>query len=73
MGSIIGSYKSAVSKRINLIRNEHYCLWQRNYYEHIFRDENDHLAIYDHIRLNLLIWEMDEKFSLSAETPHLLR
>jgi len=42
-------------------------LWQRNYYEHIIRNERDHLAIYDYILANPMNWEKDE------ENPHLLR
>ena len=37
-------------------------LWQRNYYEHIIRDEKDHLAIYDYIISNPLNWERDEEY-----------
>lgn len=38
--TIVRSYKSAVTKRINLLRRTpgiH--VWQRNYYEHVVRDE----------------------------------
>jgi putative transposase len=35
--------------------------WQRNYYEHVIRDENDHLAAYDYILTNPLNWERDEE------------
>ncbi len=40
VGAIVGSYKSAVSKLINTICNtKGNSIWQRNYYEHISRDE----------------------------------
>ena len=42
-------------------------LWQRNYYEHIIRNERDYLAIYDYILANPMNWEKDE------ENAHLLR
>jgi len=40
LGAIVRSYKAAVSYRIN---KEHNAtgIWQRNYYEHIIRDEKD--------------------------------
>jgi len=38
LGAIIGSYKSAVTKRIGREMNET-GIWQRSYYEHIIRDE----------------------------------
>jgi REP element-mobilizing transposase RayT len=41
--------------------------WQRNYYEHIIRNERDHLAICDYIVANPMNWEKDE------ENTHLLR
>jgi REP element-mobilizing transposase RayT len=39
--------------------------WQRNYYEHIIRNERDYLAIYDYIVANPICWENDEEFSVS--------
>ena len=41
--------------------------WQRNYYEHIIRNERDYLAIYDYILANPMNWEKDE------ENTHLFR
>ena len=38
--TIVGSLKSAVSRQINVLRNlKGRPVWQRNYYEHIVRDE----------------------------------
>jgi putative transposase len=42
-------------------------LWQRNYYEHIIRDERELQAIREYIRYNPLKWEEDE------ENPNLKR
>ncbi len=68
IGSIIGSFKSAATRRVYAFTNNHEKpLWQRNYYEHIIRNERDHLAIYDYILANPMNWEKDE------ENPHLLR
>ncbi len=40
LSSVIGSYKSAVTKRINDIRNTRgQPIWQRNYHERIIRDD----------------------------------
>jgi len=66
--TIIRSFKSASSRMFHQFPNyagDH--LWQRNYYEHIIRNERDHLAIYDYILANPMNWEKDE------ENPHLLR
>jgi REP element-mobilizing transposase RayT len=34
-------------------------LWQRNYYEHIIRDENSYYKIAEYIENNVLNWEQD--------------
>ncbi len=36
-------------------------LWQRNYYEHIIRNENDLNSIREYIRYNPLKWDEDEE------------
>lgn len=38
-------------------------LWQRNYYEHVIRNERDYQAIYDYIIANPMNWEKDKEFS----------
>ena len=66
IGAIIGSFKSAVTKRFHKIYNNHKnYLWQRNYYEHIIRNERDYQAIYEYILANPMNWEKDEEFSAS--------
>lgn len=34
-------------------------LWQRNYYEHIIRDEDEYLIISEYIQNNPLKWQED--------------
>ena len=34
-------------------------LWQRNYYEHIIRNETEYLKIKEYIQLNPIMWERD--------------
>ncbi|MBD6620225.1 transposase [Komarekiella sp. 'clone 1'] len=49
--TVIGSYKSAVSKSINVIwHTKGQSIWQRNFYEHISRDQKS----LDHIRQYIL-------------------
>lgn len=40
-------------------------LWQRNYYEHVIRNERDYRANYDYILANPMNWEEDEEFFAS--------
>ena len=59
---IIRALKTFSSKQINLIRNNPGVpLWQRNYYEHIIRDEKEFHTIRQYIRYNLLKWDEDEE------------
>ncbi|MEL7645306.1 MAG: transposase [Anaerolineaceae bacterium] len=36
-------------------------LWQRNYYEHIIRNEEELQAVYEYILANPMTWETDEE------------
>jgi REP element-mobilizing transposase RayT len=61
--TIIRSFKSAVTKKINEIRNTPGAiLWRRNFYEHIIRDENDLNRIRQYIMNNPLKWADDDYF-----------
>jgi REP element-mobilizing transposase RayT len=62
IASIIGSFKSAVTKRINEIRmTPGASVWQRNYYEHIIRDDESLNRIREYIANNPLQWEFDRE------------
>jgi REP element-mobilizing transposase RayT len=57
VGALVAGYKSAVTKRINLERNTPGVpVWQRNYYEHIIRDDRDLHRIDQYIENNPLMW-----------------
>lgn len=58
--TIIRGYKSAVTNRINLLRNSPRCpVWQRNYYEHAVRNDADYLRIAAYILDNPRNWKED--------------
>lgn len=60
--TIIRSYKSAVSYRINLMRGtDGVPLWQRNFYEHVVRNEQDLQNKTDYINANPLLWDEDDE------------
>jgi REP element-mobilizing transposase RayT len=60
IASIIGGFKSAVSRRINEQRGTPGApVWQRNYYEHIIRNDNELNAIREYIVNNPLKWALD--------------
>jgi REP element-mobilizing transposase RayT len=63
LGSIIGSFKSAVTKRMNEIGHaSDDKLWQRGYYEHVRRNERDLDRIRQYIVNNPGKWQLDEYF-----------
>ena len=58
LGSIIGQFKSRTSKRINILGNSPgKSIWQRNYYDHIIRNEKDLKVIRKYILGNPYKWE----------------
>lgn len=62
IGSFVGGFKPSVTKRINEIRNmPGIPVWQRNYYEHVIRDENDLNRIREYIEYNPARWDEDEE------------
>lgn len=62
LGAIIGNFKSVTTRRINAIRHmTGASIWQRNYYEHIVRDERDFNRIQEYIAMNPARWELDRE------------
>ncbi len=61
--TIIRSFKGAVTKRIReLENNSGLNIWQKNYYEHIIRNEDSYLKISEYILTNPLKWRLDKYF-----------
>nr|CBX30655.1 hypothetical protein N47_E41670 [uncultured Desulfobacterium sp.] len=61
--TIIRGYKSSVTKQINILRNKPGVpVWQRDYYEHIIRDEKSYCQISEYIRTNPLKWQTDKYY-----------
>ena len=60
--TIVRAYKSAVTYAVNALQNQRGAvLWQRNYYEHVIRDEKDLQAKRDYILSNPLNWKDDDE------------
>ena len=61
LSSLMAEFKSAVTKQINIIRNAPGTpVWQRNYYEHIIRNERSLNNIRQYIINNPLSWHQDQ-------------
>jgi REP element-mobilizing transposase RayT len=69
LATIIRSFKSAATKRINTLRdNPGAPVWQRNYYERVIRDDRELHGIRQYIADNPAKWEMDENHP-ARQTP----
>ena len=68
---IVRALKTFSSRRINEIRNTPGVkLWQRNYYEHIIRNENELNEIRKYIQQNPLKWETDKENTKRIDMPY---
>ena len=67
LGDIVGAFKSITTNEyIDGVDNQNWPqfykrLWQRNYYEHVVRNEADLNRIRDYIQFNPSNWEEDEE------------
>ena len=53
---IIKQYKMCVSKKIG------YSLWQKSFYEHIIKNEDEYFLIKQYIQHNIVNWKQDKYF-----------
>jgi putative transposase len=62
IGSVIRGYKSSVTKRINESRmTPALSVWQRNYWEHVIRNEQELSKAREYIVNNPLKWTLDRE------------
>ncbi|MCG6534874.1 MAG: transposase, partial [Syntrophales bacterium LBB04] len=60
VGEIVREFKARCTHTINQMRNTRgVSVWQRNYYEHIIRDEADYTRIAEYIYTNPQRWTSD--------------
>lgn len=65
---IVRQFKTFSSRRINQIRKTPGTpVWQRNYYEHIIRNDEELFSIQKYIRNNPMNWESDEEYQAAGE------
>ncbi|MDP1715067.1 MAG: hypothetical protein Q8L41_10015 [Anaerolineales bacterium] len=61
MGAIMSQFKSRATKRLWKIPElNNTPIWQRNYYEHIIRNEQDLQNKTDYIEANPILWDKDD-------------
>ncbi|MBI4773839.1 MAG: transposase [Deltaproteobacteria bacterium] len=62
IGRLVGAFKTMSSKGINHLRNTPGLkIWQRNYYEHIIRNDDELNRIREYIANNPAQWETDRE------------
>ena len=62
LAAIVQNFESVTTRKINhILKTPEQKLWQRNYWEHIIRNENDLNRIRDYIINNPLQWELDDE------------
>lgn len=63
LGAIIAQFKSRATKQIwKHFKTDRAPVWQRNYYEHIIRNQGELRKITDYIQMNPVNWEVDEEY-----------
>jgi len=68
LGDVIGAFKSITTNEyIRNVKNKNWVpfnkhFWQRNYYEHVIRDDHDLNRIREYIVNNPAKWEEDEYY-----------
>jgi len=68
LGAIIRGYKSTTTKQININRDTpDRSVWQRNYYEHVIRNEFELNNIRKYIRDNPVRWAFDKDNPLNIQ------
>lgn len=62
LGAIVQNFKSVSTRKINQVRKApHIPIWQRNYYEHIIRTEEELHSLRQYIVNNPLQWTLDQE------------
>ena len=62
LSGIVRAFKTFSAMNINKFRGTRYVsVWQRNYYEHIIRNEYNLNRIREYIENNPLKWEFDQE------------
>lgn len=61
LGRLIGAFKTVSTRQINRVRETPAApFWQRNFYEHVIRNETSLRALREYVANNPLQWELDQ-------------
>ena len=65
LSKIIQQYKASVTHKINNLQSDLQFQWQRSFYDHVIRNENELSGIREYIQNNPLKWDLDRENPLS--------
>ncbi len=69
LGAIMAQFKSRVTKRLwKMPSLTEIPIWQRNYWEHIIRNEKDLQNKSDYIKANPILWDEDDENPLNLKS-----
>jgi len=69
LGAFMAGFKSSTTKQINIMRTTPGIpVWQRNYYEHVIRTDDELNKTREYIINNPMQWELDEENPLHARS-----
>ncbi len=72
IGSFVAGFKSAATRQVNAVRGVPGApVWQRNYYEHVIRDEDGLARIRSYIATNPESWQLDAEHPEETRNSHL--
>ena len=68
LGRLIGAFKTVSTKNINLVRDaKESIVWQRNYYEHVIRNDKDLQNKTNYVEANPMLWNEDDENPLNIK------
>ncbi|MEW6028356.1 MAG: transposase [Chloroflexota bacterium] len=68
LSEIVRAFKSFSARRINELRKtQGIPVWQRNYYERIIRNDEEHSRIHLYIKANIDNWSMDDENPMKSK------
>ena len=62
ISQVVSYYKGYVSREYNKITNKKNEIWQKSFYEHVIRNDDDYKRILEYVVYNPLKWKVDEYY-----------
>ncbi len=66
LSKVVQQYKASVTRKINSLGRDTWFQWQKSFYDHIIRNENELSRITGYIQNNPLKWDLDRENPFSG-------